>query len=600
MATFYVDKGTDLMRSTLTVYGLAKVLNTYARQDIQIQDMGSFYQLQTTKSMEELEKQANDNKLSLVLPAIVKPFSAKELKQIEADEQAKVMIYRRYVPAYTPNYSNFHDYGKEKAKEQANNKQNIREEGAPPQRHPDFPLWAYLCSHFGKGSAMRVGYPLLLHIWQSHRDYPEGNRAILETLKIAYSEVPNRIDEAEHYWLTQIKPELQYPDFAMFKWEGNDARVSALSIVSPTTAQGAFTDSAARSINTSTPTIFWLELYFAMVGYMTVAMPYRVSGGDVVLYYPLPTQIKITQADKLTSKYRKDAKVKHLYDFSNLYPLAKLDALAQINFFMTFVEQLRRGELKQRNTISGIVGYYYKDISTQIPFDETTFRLPGWLAYETDREDFETAHYILEQHRTLIERIRGDHAEELLILQHYRRFITLGHPDDWVQFAIAYSQHRFKKLTDYRLPDLSLSVFTETLMNNSHKDYRPILENDGFRNIAQAINHATVYMRYAKDVKKRSTAFKVRHGLGDDLLRRAHDADAFVEDLSKFVHDYMRESSNVQANTGESRYFVTDQDLHDVMGLVAEYGSRVVANLLVATGYASRYDRNKSTDESSE
>ncbi|HRL14589.1 MAG TPA: hypothetical protein PKX07_22085, partial [Aggregatilineales bacterium] len=176
----------------------------------------------------------------------------------------------------------------------------------------------------------------------------------------------------------------------------------------------------------------------------------------------------------------------------------------------------------------------------------------------------------------------------------------LGDPDDWIEFAIGYSQHRFKKLPDATwMPFLTDSVFAITLHNTQQedssmqdkKDYRPILENSGFQSIANAINSCTVYLRYVKDVKKQNVAFKVRHGLGDDLRRNAHNPDQFIADLSEFVHDYSQESASVQANTGETRPFVTANDLFEVTGLVAEYGSRVVANLLVAAGYASRYER---------
>jgi hypothetical protein len=82
----------------------------------------------------------------------------------------------------------------------------------------------------------------------------------------------------------------------------------------------------------------------------------------------------------------------------------------------------------------------------------------------------------------------------------------------------------------------------------------------------------------------------------DDLRRRAHNSNDFIEDLTSFLHDYTRESSNVQVDTSETRPFVTQDDLSQIIQLIEQYGSRVVANLLVAAGYCSAY-RAKS-DES--
>lgn len=125
---------------------------------------------------------------------------------------------------------------------------------------------------------------------------------------------------------------------------------------------------------------------------------------------------------------------------------------------------------------------------------------------------------------------------------------------------------------------------------NDRKDYRPILDNPGFQKIAGAINYCTSYSRYKKDVQKdRTFPYKVRHGLGDDLLRNAHNPELFLLDLSDFIHDYRRESINVHANTGKTRTEIEPDDIHEITGLIAQFGSRIVAHLLVATGYAARF-----------
>lgn len=146
-------------------------------------------------------------------------------------------------------------------------------------------------------------------------------------------------------------------------------------------------------------------------------------------------------------------------------------------------------------------------------------------------------------------------------------------------------------------PGLSLDLVKKTMMNTQQgKNYCLILENEGFRHIAIAIRNCTIQLHYFKDVKQQRSAFKVRHGLGNDLRRRAHNADEFIEDLSSFVHDYMRESSNVKVKTGKSRPFITNEDLYQIITLVSEFGSRVIANLLVAVGYVS--DVNRKNQES--
>ena len=445
---------------------------------------------------------------------------------------------------------------------------------------------------------MRIGYPLVIHAWRAHqRQWAE---ALCDLILRCYGTFPNDVDTAQAIWGDEFKPRLNYADFGIFGWDGQETAISALSIVSPTTAKGSFTVTGASRLNNDTPDIFWLEMYLAFAGYMVGAMPFN-AGSDALLYYPLPLDVGFAQLRGIMRECRNSAYVQDLYEYSNVMPRAKIDALIQIAFYISLTRHLLVNmpdpgappwEQIGANAISGLVGYYYKDISTQIPFDETTFALPVWLPLKAEMTALEEALGALEAHRDLIAALRGDYAGELAILAHYRRFITLGDADDWIEFASAYSQHRVSNMVDASwMPHLQVELLERTLMNNTHKDFRPIMDNPGFRHISAAIRYCTAQTRYFKDVKKRPITFNVRHGLGDDLRRRAHDADCFIEDLSHFVYDYMRESSLVQATTGETRPFITDADLADAVTLVERYGSRVVANLLVAMGYASSFTR---------
>lgn len=600
----YVEKDTDLMRSTLMAFGLAEWLNTLIEAGsgaaITVQDAGGAYVVSSDVTPEGLLARVHRlGFLPPLIPAIHKPLTATEQKLFEQGVTLED-VRRRYVPAGFP--GDVVDYGAEKGKaeqESQARRSKSREEGATAVRHPNFPLWAHLCSYFGKGSAMRIAYPLVVHAWNAHQG--EAAIALAELILRYFGDVPADAQAAQSGWLDSIKPALDYQDFELFAWAKRETTVSALTIVSPSTAKGLYSTSAATVRDENTPDIFWLDIYFAFAGYMAVGMPYRI-GSDVVLYYPLPRRIAYHEVRSLMADYRDSGAARHLYDISGVLPRAKADALAQITFYQQMVEHYRRNAPGRRriNAIDALVGYFYKDLTSQIPFDETTYALPRWLPLDADAAQLEQASDVLAEHRRLIEAVRGEYAEELVIFSHYHRFITLGDPDDWIEFAIGYSQHRFKKLPDATwMPFLTDSVFAITLHNaqqedstmQDKKDYRPILENPGFQSIANAINSCTVYLRYVKDVKKQNVAFKVRHGLGDDLRRNAHNPDQFIADLSEFIHDYSQESASVQANTGETRPFVTANDLVDVSGLVAEYGSRVVANLLVAAGYASRYER---------
>jgi len=596
----YVEKDTDLMRSTFVAVGLAELLyrlsGTGSGADVRIRDRGSAYQIVGGLSPGAYRAEAaRRGALPALLPALVKKHTATEQKQIEAGTDP-AEIRRRYVPEGFAGA--VIDYEEERQKVEADRaaRKEGQQEGVISTRDPRFSLWAPLLSYFNRGTIMRVGYPLILHAWHSHTE--DQAAALFDLIVQAYGDCPNDLGAAQVSWQENVKPALGYPGFDQFGWGSDNATVSSLSLISPSTAQGSTTGSSIRVVNTTIPDTFWLEFYLAMAGYMVAGIPYR-SGDDALLYYPLPKDIRISRLDSLMGAYRGAHLARDLYDYSGLMPRAKVDALCQVSFYLEMVRHYRANPPDRRrvDAVDGLVGYYYKNLTGHAPFDETTFGLPRWIQGEADEETLLRAQTILEAHHEVIRALRGDYAEELVILSAYRRFITLGSAEDWIEFCILYGMHRFAKMVDQTwLPWIHITTLEETLMNQDKKDYRPILKDPGFRSIAAAIRACTVNLRYWKDVKKTQTAFKVRHGLGDDLRRNAHDSDRFIEALSEFVHDYMRESSSVQANTGETRDFITADDLYAVTSLVERYGSRVVANLLVAAGYASDYVRKESND----
>jgi len=604
----FVDKDVDLMRSTFVAVGIAKLLDRIppnnTRHEVRIEDQGGCYLITCSLDVDTMThyvEESYETGLPPLLPAIRKPYSAKEQKLIDnGTPEAEVKL--KYVPRDFPKDMEI-DYGREKqisddARKARRKKNESREEGEIPPAKSDFPVWAHLCSYFVKGAAMRVGYPSIIHTWYAHQDNMATE--LWKLILYSYGEYPNRISEARDIWHKEFRKTITYDDYKL------STDLSSLAIVSPSTSKGVSDLAGYNSLSENTPNTFWLEMYFAFTGYMTIAMPYNV-GSDVTTFYPLPNGIHIVALQGIITKYR-DSTISSLYRFSNQMNRAKLDVLNHIIYYQNMVEHyidsINDGTLPEDfplDAISGIVGFYYKDISTQIPFDETRFTLPAWMDKTMSLDRLYHAKDILENHHKLVSAIRGKPpkyqltADELHLLDLYRRYTTHGQSMDWIRFTIAYSQYRFRIMTEVRgFPILSLAILKESLPMNDKQDYSGILEDPHFQKVADAINYCTVYARYKKDVQQDSTFFyKVRHGLGDDLLRNAHDPARFITDLSKFIHDYHRESMNVQVDNNTTRASVEPSDIHAITELIAQYGSNIVAHLLVASGYASRFSKTK-------
>ena len=609
----FVDKNTDLMRSTFIAVGLADLLNNIppsgSNQQVMLIDLGSAYQLQSKVSARELTEYVESRGLPPLLDAIYKPLTPNERRLAEGGTSLDDLRLK-YVPRGYAGEQVDYEAEKDKfeqARKSRTKKKGQREEGEviPPAKA--FPVWAHLCSYFGKGSAMRSGYPSMIHTWHAHQG--EAAIGLWQMISNVYSAFPNAVEIAREDWHQNFLSHLDYQDYAL------STNVSALAVVSPSTSKGVSDPTGYNTLNEGTLNEFWLEMYFAFAGFMRIAMPFNL-GSDVTTFYPLPRQITFDDLIDHVQNYRADADTRSLYMFSNNLSRVKLDVLATIDFYRSMVKALASSVEKEARgradlkAISGFVGFYYKNISTQIPFDETIFSRPAWLPPEANVDQLKQAKRVLDEHREIIARIRGRAPKyqltgsELTLFDSYRRYLALGNPEDWIEFAIAYELYRFRNMPDQPgLQHLTLSTFKEsfpmTHTSADRMDFRPIMDAEkhpGFHNIAAAINSCTVYARYKNDVQKdKSFGFKTRHGLGNDLLRNAHNPEQFIADLSRFIHDYQQESANVRVDTGKSRQAIQPEDMSDITDLIAEYGSKVVAHMLVAAGYASRFP-DRSTD----
>lgn len=120
------------------------------------------------------------------------------------------------------------------------------------------------------------------------------------------------------------------------------------------------------------------------------------------------------------------------------------------------------------------------------------------------------------------------------------------------------------------------------------KRLTPILESEAFRNVAAAVRRATVNEQYMK--AKGQDVFDVHYGLVQELRRKARFRDQFVAVLCDFAASYNSENARreeqLKGGAGRRRPALTTSDLQEFIRLVDDYGSELVAMLLVAYGTA--------------
>lgn len=131
----------------------------------------------------------------------------------------------------------------------------------------------------------------------------------------------------------------------------------------------------------------------------------------------------------------------------------------------------------------------------------------------------------------------------------------------------------------------------------TNKPLTVIVENPGFQNVAYAIRHSTVIPQGRK-ARGEDTLYDIRYGLGMELKRKATVRDNFVAALADFMQSYNQENRQVlESRKQQKRRDLRTTDMEAVVRLVDEYGPEVVANLLVAYGYAREPREDAETGE---
>ena len=121
---------------------------------------------------------------------------------------------------------------------------------------------------------------------------------------------------------------------------------------------------------------------------------------------------------------------------------------------------------------------------------------------------------------------------------------------------------------------------------NKQKELTPIIESDGFQNIARAIRQSTVTLQYM--AKSGRPPYDIRYGLGQELRRKANYPDEFIQVLGDFLHSFNAENARIAETSSQHwRKSVREDDITEIVRLIDEHGPQTVCHLLLAFGYAS-------------
>jgi hypothetical protein len=213
--------------------------------------------------------------------------------------------------------------------------------------------------------------------------------------------------------------------------------------------------------------------------------------------------------------------------------------------------------------------------------------LPAWSGNLRTRADVAALQEIIDEHLDVVRGINEGRSDGFDLLRRYRDFVSSGNWEAFFDFMASYSHEILQRLNEGQrfVPTFTTSQLRRLMMTN-RKDLTPIIENSGFQNVAYAIRHATIVPQTRK-ANGQDTLYEVRYGLGAELKRKGTVREEFVAALTDFIQSYNQENVQKLESKGQQmRRDVRTTDIAEVVRLIDEYGSEVVANLLIAYGYA--------------
>lgn len=213
--------------------------------------------------------------------------------------------------------------------------------------------------------------------------------------------------------------------------------------------------------------------------------------------------------------------------------------------------------------------------------------LPAWSGQPQSRVEVMRLKEVIDEHLEVIRGIDETRSDGFNLLCRYRDFVAGNKWEAFFDFAVGYSNEILRR---YNARERWVPTFSPTKLRRlivaSNKPLLPIVQDEGFQNVAYAIRYSTVVPQSRK-ARGEDSLYEVRYGLGAEFKRKATVRDEFVVALSSFMQSYNQENAQQLENKRQQmRRDLRTTDIESVVRLIDEYGPEVVANLLIAFGYA--------------
>lgn len=395
---------------------------------------------------------------------------------------------------------------------------------------------------------------------------------------------------------------------------------SAVKVYLPTSVQGV-NRVKADSNKVDSQKADWLSLWLIAGGLFHFAIAERIKIADRVFDWRV---VALQPQDISLNKYRDVLQQLLVYNPpSGAHGIARFDAELVLRFCQELLNhhqalENRPPEEQQddfdiwdkpvNHFVSNFLGTHFGAKGQVYGVKELfSLGLPAWI-HPKNRDELHNYQNILAEHLKVVRSLSID-AGNSELLAAYRDFITSNDLAQFFRFQVSYADYVTKKLADVNsrvvlFSKQGIDLMTRNLTNPSRQNDQDwklteITEDPGFLNIAKAINSATVYAGTIRDQdgNTKETGWERIYGLAQRLSSQSGSKKDFIIEITSFLASYENENLRLDEELRKQkkprRIWTTKDDLDRLINLIDKYGSSLVANLLIAYGYAKGWGKAK-------
>lgn len=372
-----------------------------------------------------------------------------------------------------------------------------------------------------------------------------------------------------------------------------DESVSALQLYNPNRGKGLKAEKA-NSVSGSNFKSSWIAETMKISG----ALSYMIC--QLVKIGARSFDLKIFVPEYKTLNYTKDFKlIPQLKKYAKGNTPIKIDVLHILLLAKLLVENTeasgRRRKIK--DIITGLHSVYQKDLGQNKAVVNIGFiQTPGFIEIGS-KQDVQIWVEILQEQMAIIGKMKEENdATPGLML--YRNFISGSNIDDFFKFSYWYAEYLMSQLSKQNKPKaFTINTLNKLYnsMDNQEISLKSIIENEGFKAVADAIRKSTVSLQYLpKDQRK----YEIRYGVAQALQTKSKTKTDLAEYIGEFISLYNAETSRkAEKDDRAFRKNVREDKLSQFYELLDRHSSKLIGALLASYGFALLKKSQSDDDE---